>query len=70
MRPFEGLKNRIDHILYYMRSKRRCFICGYVEGHGNFVDEFKRSVCDECIISGDYLDTIDPGGNPIDQQLS
>ena len=53
---FRGLRNRLVCILDYIRSNRPCFICGYVEEHGNFVDEFNRSVCDECLISGNYLD--------------
>jgi DNA modification methylase len=37
-------------------SKQPCFICGYVEEHGNYIDADGRTYCDECLISGDYLD--------------
>ena len=33
-----------------------CFICGYIEEHGNYIDADGRTYCDECLISGDYLD--------------
>lgn len=33
-----------------------CSICGYTEEHGNYVDLDDRIYCDECLISGDYLD--------------
>jgi len=33
-----------------------CSLCGYVEVHGNYVDEDGRIYCDECLISGDCLD--------------
>ncbi len=33
-----------------------CFICGYIEKHGNYIDVDGRTYCDECLISGDYLD--------------
>jgi len=33
-----------------------CFLCGYNEEHGNWIDKDGRSYCDECLISGDYLD--------------
>lgn len=37
-------------------SKQPCFICGYIEEHGNYTDIDGRTYCDECLISGDYLD--------------
>ncbi|MBA7563929.1 hypothetical protein ES708_05591 [subsurface metagenome] len=37
-------------------SNQPCFICGYVEEHGNYMDADGRTYCDECLISGSYLD--------------
>ena len=37
-------------------SNQPCFICGYVEEHGNYIDADGRTYCDECLISGSYLD--------------
>lgn len=37
-------------------SKQPCFICGYVEEQGNYIDADGRTYCDECLVSGDYLD--------------
>ena len=31
-------------------------MCGYSEEHGNYMDEHDRFFCDECLLSGDYLD--------------
>jgi len=37
-------------------ANQPCFICGYIEEHGNYIDADGRTYCDECLISGDYLD--------------
>lgn len=37
-------------------SNQPCFICGYIEEHGNYIDADGRTYCDECLISGSYLD--------------
>ena len=38
------------------RMQQPCSLCGYIEDHGNFIDDDGRAYCDECLISGDYLD--------------
>ena len=36
--------------------RERCCLCGYTDERGNYMDEDGRFFCDECLVSGDYLD--------------
>lgn len=52
-----ALKERIRSLFNrYILRGQPCVVCGYVEGHGNYILDCGHALCDECLLSGEAID--------------